>query len=67
MQSRNPYAKIIKKPQFKIRVVKSKKGKGSYTRKDRTKRSFLFRGRENANLAVPNIPVPILYYAKTIA
>lgn len=40
MQSRNPYAKIIKKPQFKIRIVKSKKGKGSYTRKDRTKRSF---------------------------
>ena len=42
MQSRNPYAKIIKKPQFKIRIVKSKKGKGSYKRKDRTQRSFLY-------------------------
>jgi len=40
MQSRNPYAKIIKKPQFKIRIVKSKKGKGSYKRKDRSQRSF---------------------------
>lgn len=46
MQSRNPYAKIIKKPQFKIRVVKPKKGKGSYKRKDRANevRSFLFLG-----------------------
>lgn len=37
---RNPLAKIIKKPLYKLRVVKPKKGKGSYKRKDRVKRSF---------------------------
>lgn len=37
---RNPLAKIIKKSQYKLRIVKPKKGKGSYKRKDRTQRSF---------------------------
>ena len=57
---RNHLAKIIRKPLYKTRIVKSKKGKGSYKRKDRANkvRSFLFRGRESANLAVPKHPCP---------
>ena len=38
---RNLQAKLIKLPQFKLRVIRPKKGKGSYKRKGRIKRPFL--------------------------
>ena len=39
--SRNPLARTIRAAGFRTRVVKSKKGKGSYKRKGRIERFFL--------------------------
>ena len=35
--SRSPYAKALENPLFRKRVVKSRKGKGSYSRKQANK------------------------------
>ena len=44
IKHRNPIP--IREPRFKMRVIKTKKGKGSYKRKDRTQRSFYLGGAE---------------------
>ena len=40
MSKRNPYAKALSSSMFKPKVVKSVKGKGSYSRKGRTGSNF---------------------------
>ncbi len=40
---RNPLARTIRSAGFRTRIVKSKKGKGSYKRKGRSERSFFMR------------------------
>jgi stalled ribosome alternative rescue factor ArfA len=40
--SRNPLAKQIRKPPWRTRVIRCRKGKGSYFRKGRSKRSFFY-------------------------
>jgi stalled ribosome alternative rescue factor ArfA len=34
MKTRSPYAKLLADPLFRKRIVKSQKGKGSYSRKN---------------------------------
>ena len=40
--SRNPLAKQIRSTPWRTRVIRCKKGKGSYFRKGRSKRSFFY-------------------------
>lgn len=35
MSAHNPYAKALSNPVYKQRIVKAKKGKGSYSRKNK--------------------------------
>ena len=35
---RNPVAKVIRTAKFRLRIVKARKGKGSYTRKEKHRR-----------------------------
>lgn len=57
-KQRNPFAKIIKKSQYKLQVIKPKRGKGSYKRKDRANkvRSFLLGAGKVLTIAVPKHP-----------
>lgn len=36
MRKRNPLARVVKLRQFRLKIVKPKKGKGSYTRKGKS-------------------------------
>jgi stalled ribosome alternative rescue factor ArfA len=38
MKHRNPAARVLRDPRFRPRVVKPRKGRGSYTRKARSPR-----------------------------
>jgi stalled ribosome alternative rescue factor ArfA len=44
--SRNPLARTIRSAGFRTRIVKNKKGKGSYKRKGRVERSFFIPWRQ---------------------
>ena len=39
LKAKNPIAKKLKTPQFKLKVVKPKKGKGSYVRSNNNNRN----------------------------
>ena len=57
----------IREPRFQMQVIKTKKGKGSYKRKDRTQRSFYLGGAEKVlTIAVPKHLCPIQFTKKLI-
>lgn len=63
MQKRkNPFARQLSRPLYKLRIVPSKKGKGSYKRKDRNKRSFLLGARKVLTIAVPKTSSLLIIY-----
>jgi stalled ribosome alternative rescue factor ArfA len=38
--SRNPYAKALANPMFRKKIVCAKKGKGAYSRKNKSQKTF---------------------------